>query len=490
MRLQQLGLGDLVRGSGLRGLGRQGLQLRIVGRGQGLAVCTQALGAALKLALLLLHAALLSSQHLDFLLHLRHGAALGVGCGLGGLQTGLQDRQLRVQRLQLRCQRADLVFATLQRCADLHAVGLGVFAALRPLADLLAQAADALGAALAAVHHKTDFSLQTADFGAGLIQRALGLVDFVTGGVMGLPHLLQIGLRLAQIGGARFQRVGRLRRLGLHPGLFGSGLGALQKPLLLLLARDILLQRLELHRGLGLLFELAEVGAELAQDVLHAGQVLARISNAVFGFAAALFVFGDPGGFFEEQAQLFRARLDDAADGSLADDGVGARAQTRAQKHVLHIAAAHGLVVDEIAGGAVPRERAAHRDLSELAPLPADAVVGVVKQQFHAGAAGGFALGGAVKNHVLHGLAAQLAGAALAQNPAHRVHDVGFATAIGPDHAHQLPRQLQVRRFGKGLEAGELDGVKAHGGAVFSGTRELELWGWRGARGALKPLFR
>ena len=279
----------------------------------------------------------------------------------------------------MRGQRADLVLAALQRCGDLHAVGLGIFAALGPLADLLAQAADALGAALAAVDHKTDFSLQTTDFGAGLIQRALGLVDVVTGGVMGLAHLLQIGFGLAQIGGARFQRVGRLRRLGQHPGLFGSGLGALQKPLLLLLARDIFLQRLELHRGFGLFFEFAQVGAELAQDVFDAGQVLARVGDAVFGFAAALFVFGDAGGFFQEQAQLLGARLDDAADGSLADDGVGARTQARAQKHILHITAAHRLVVDEIAGGAVACERAAHRDLSELAPLPADAVVGVVK---------------------------------------------------------------------------------------------------------------
>ena len=335
------------------------------------------------------------------------------------------------------------------------------------MADLLAQAADALRAALAAVHHKTDFSLQTADFGAGFIQRALGLVDFITGGVMGLPHLLQISLGLAQIGGARFQRIGRLRRLGQHTGLFSRSLGALQKPLLLLLVGHVFLQRLELHGRLSLLFEFAEVGAELAQDVLHAGQVLARVGNPVLGFAATLFVFGYPGGLFEEQAQLFGTRLDDAADGALADDGVGARAQTGAQKHVLYIAAAHGLVIDEIAGSAIPREGAAHRDLGELAPLPADAVVGVVKQELHAGTAGGFALGGAVEDNVLHGLAAQLAGTALAQNPAHRVHNVGLTTAIGPDHAHQLPRQLQVRRLGKGLEAGELDGVKAHGGAVF-----------------------
>ena len=260
---------------------------------------------------------------------------------MSGLQTGFQDRQLCIQCLQLRGQRADLVFATLQRRGDLHGVHLGVFAALRPLADLLAQAADALGAALAAVHHKTDFGLQAADFGAGLIQRALGLVDFITGGVMGLPHLLQISLRLAQIGGARFQRIGRLRRLGQHPGLFSRSLGALQKPLLLLFMGDVLLQRLELHCGFGLLFELAEVGAELAQDVFHTGQVLARVGNAVFGFAAALFVFGDAGGLFQKQAELFGTRFDDAADGALADDGVGARTQACTQKHVLHIAAAH-----------------------------------------------------------------------------------------------------------------------------------------------------
>jgi hypothetical protein len=55
---------------------------------------------------------------------------------------------------------------------------------------------------------------------------------------------------------------------------------------------------------LGLLFQLFEVAAQLAQDVFHPGEVLARVVQAVFGLAAALLVFGDAGGFFEEQAQL------------------------------------------------------------------------------------------------------------------------------------------------------------------------------------------
>jgi hypothetical protein len=83
--------------------------------------------------------------------------------------------------------------------------------------------------------------------------------------------------------------------------------------------------------------------------------------------------------------------LDDAADGALADDGVGARPQAGAQEHVLHVAAAHRLVVDVVAAGAVAREHALDGDLGELVPLAAGAVVGVVEHQLHAGAAGGLA---------------------------------------------------------------------------------------------------
>src|SRR2546427_12321665 len=78
------------------------------------------------------------------------------------------------------------------------------------------------------------------------------------------------------------------------------------------------------------------------------------------------------------------------------------RSQARAQEHVLHIAAAHGLVVDEVAAVALAREHALDGDLAELAPLAARAVVTVVEHQFHAGAAGRLAERGAVEDHVLH----------------------------------------------------------------------------------------
>ena len=222
----------------------------------------------------------------------------------------------------------------------------------------------------------------------------------------------------------------------------------------MLFQADLLLQIFEALGDLGLALEFFQIRIEFAQDVFHTGEVFTRVAQAVLGFAAALFVFRDAGGLLQKQAQLFGLGLDDAADRSLANDGVGPGAQTRAQKHILHIASAHRLVVDVITAGAVTGQDPLDRNFGELAPLSACAVVAVVKYQLNTGAAGGFARCGAIEDDVLHGLAAQLAGTALAQHPTHRVDDVGFAAAVGAHHPHQLARQHEMGGFGKRFEAG------------------------------------
>ena len=280
------------------------------------------------------------------------------------------------------------------------------------------------------------------------------LIHLIACRVMGLPNRLQVGLHMAQVGHATLQRIHSCICISLELELVGLALRALQKPQLVLFERHIGLQGFVLLRDLGLLFQLVQIGVEFAQDVFHAGEVFAGVGEAVFRLAAALFVFGNARGFFQKQAQLFGLALNDAADGALANDGVGTWPQASAQEHVLHVATAHGLVVDVVAAGAVAGEHALDGNFGELRPLAARAVICVVKHQLHAGAAGGLAGGGAVKNHVLHGLAAQFAGAALPQYPAHRVHDVGLAAAVGPNHAHELPRQQKIGGFGEGLEAG------------------------------------
>ena len=270
---------------------------------------------------------------------------------------------------------------------------------------------------------------------------------------MGLAHGFEFRFNVAQISQAAFERVDRTLRITRDTGLFRFRLAAPQKPHLVLFERDVGRQTVVLLRHFGLTLQLLQVAVQLAQNVLDPGQIRACVAETVLGLAPAFLVLGHTGCFFQKQAQLLGLAFDDAADGSLANDGVGARPQTGAQEHVLHIAPAHRLVVDVVAAGAVAREHAPHGDLGELVPLATSTVVCVVEHQFHAGAAGRLTCGGAVENNVLHRLAAQLRRLGFAQDPAHRVHDVGLAAAIGTDHAHQLARQHEGRGLDEGLEA-------------------------------------
>ena len=120
--------------------------------------------------------------------------------------------------------------------------------------------------------------------------------------------------------------------------------------------------QLAVARGdFGLRLQLFELAVQLAQDILDPGQVLARVGQAVFGFAAALFIARHAGSLFQEHPQFFGARLDQAVDHALADDGVAASAQAGAQEDVVDVAAADLLVVDEIAAGAVAGQHPAPR---------------------------------------------------------------------------------------------------------------------------------
>ena len=331
---------------------------------------------------------------------------------------------------------------------------------------MLPQRDQALHHPLSALDHKPDFSLQPPDVSAGLVQQALRLVHLVAGCVMRLADGFQIGLDAAQIGQAGLQRGTGAFGVKFHLVLVGQGVGAFQKPLLLLFQGDVGVERVEPRRHFGLFFQFVQVCVKLTQDVAHAGEVLARVVQAVFCLASTFLVFGNARCFFQKQAQFFGLAFNDAADGALADDGVGARPQARAEEHVLHVAATHRLVVDVITAGAIARQHSFNGDLAKLAPLAASTGVGVVKHQLDAGAAGRLAQVGAVEDDVLHRLAAQLAGLGLAQHPAHGVHDVGLAAAVGANHTDQLAWQLERGGLHKRLEPGQLDGIEAHGKTV------------------------
>ena len=305
---------------------------------------------------------------------------------------------------------------------------------------------------------------------------ALRLVELIARLIVGLSHGLEIGLDVPQISGLGLQVQHGLLHLLLQTKLIGSGFAAAQEPELVLLERDIGLQRLVLLGHLGLTLQLVQVGVEFAQDVFHPREIFTRVAQAVLGLATTLLVLRDPGGFLEKQPQFLGLGFDDAADRALADDGIGARAQSSAEKHVLHVSTPHRLVVDVVAAGAVTGQHALDGDLGELVPLTAGTVVCVVEHQFHTGSAGGLSGGGAIEDHVLHGLATQLAGATLAQHPAHRIHDVRLATPVGSHHAHELARQHEIGGFDERLETREFDRGETHrrplSSKVFSSDAE------------------
>jgi hypothetical protein len=109
--------------------------------------------------------------------------------------------------------------------------------------------------------------------------------------------------------------------------------------------------------------------------------------------------------------------------------------------------------VDVVARLPVALQHAPHRKLGVLRPLAGSAALRVVEQQLYRCAGQRLAVHRAVENNVLHRVAAQRRGARLAEHPAHRVHDIRLAAAIGTDHADQLTGHMYRSWIDERLEA-------------------------------------
>ena len=200
-----------------------------------------------------------------------------------------------------------------------------------------------------------------------------------------------------------------------------------------------------------------ELAIQFIAQIAKAFQVLQRAPHTRFGFAAALLVPGYTGGLFNENAQFFGLRFDQARDHALLDNRIAARPEAGAQKDVGDIAAPAFGAVEEILGLSVAVDLAPGGNLGVTGVLPADAAIAVVEHQFDARLAYGFTVHRAVEDHVGHGFAAQVPGGTLPHDPAHGVDDIGFATAVGADHGGHIAREMHAGGVDEGLEAGEFD---------------------------------
>ena len=206
---------------------------------------------------------------------------------------------------------------------------------------------------LPSFNDKTNFGFQLTYFCAGFVQQTLRLIDLISRGVVGLSNSFKIGFDVTQVGNAGFQINDSLVDICLDFDLIRFSIGTLEEPKLLLFESAVGFKVIKALSHFGLFFQLFQIGIEFTQDVFNTRQVLARVRQTIFGFPASLFVFRNTSGLFQKQTQFFRPRFNDSADGALANDGISARAQSCSQKHILHVATTHGLVVDVVTAVAI-----------------------------------------------------------------------------------------------------------------------------------------
>ncbi|MNX42484.1 hypothetical protein D3C86_729080 [compost metagenome] len=185
-------------------------------------------------------------------------------------------------------------------------------------------------------------------------------------------------------------------------------------------------------------------------------------ADAVFGLAAALFIFRDAGRFFDEVAQVFRLGFDQLGDHPLLDDRVTARAQTGAEEDIGDVATPAFGAVEVIRGLAVAGDFTANRNLGVGGVLAQQRAVGVVENQFDTGLTHRFAAGRAVEDDVGHRLATEVLRRTLAHHPAYGVDDVRLAATIGPDHRRHVTGEVHRGRVDEGFESRQFDALEPH----------------------------
>ena len=193
-----------------------------------------------------------------------------------------------------------------------------------------------------------------------------------------------------------------------------------------------------------------QLAFQLRDDVLHAGEVVAHVGQALFALLLARAVFDDACRFLEDAAAVLALLGEDLTDAALADDRVALLAHAGITEELDDIAQAARRLVDVVFALAAAVHAAGDHDLRKV---HRQCVVLVVKDERNLAVAQTLALLGAVEDHVLHLAAAQRLGALLAEHPSHRVRQVRFAAAVGAHDARDALIKDDDRPVRERLEA-------------------------------------
>ena len=277
------------------------------------------------------------------------------------------------------------------------------------------------------------------------------------------------GFALAQRGELARRRLARAlggeRRggvLGHHAlggaQLLGGGLelGAGRLPLAMqhhrLGAADVVGEPAIALRLARLLLEAFELGGKRLQHVVEPREIALGRLEAELRLVAPRMQPGDPCRLLEQAAALHRLGVDDGADAALADQRHGMGAAGDVGEEQLHVAGAHLPAVDAIARALAALDAAHHLDLVILVVMRRRRAGGVVEMEGDLGDVARRPRGGAAEDDVVHLAAAHALGRVLAHHPAQRLHQIGFAAAIGADDAGHPGFDGQLGGIDEGLE--------------------------------------
>ena len=212
--------------------------------------------------------------------------------------------------------------------------------------------------------------------------------------------------------------------------------------------------------------EEVDVALDLADDVLDALQVRPRRLELVPGRPPAGLVLGDPRRLLEDAAAVLGPVVDDLVDHPLLHDRVGPRTQAGVHQQVLDVEEPAGDLVQQIVALARAEEAAGDRHLRVVDRQP---LLGVVDGQRYLAHPQGLAAPGAGEDHVLHAVAADGAGALLAEDPPDRLDDVGLAAAVGTHDPRDPGAEGDLGLVEEGLEAEDVEMGQAQGRNLLAG---------------------
>ena len=185
-------------------------------------------------------------------------------------------------------------------------------------------------------------------------------------------------------------------------------------------------------------------------------------ANAVFSFTAAFFVFRNTCCFFNKNAQIIGACLDQTGNHALLNNRVAARPQTGAKENISDIATAALHPIEKIGALRFTGNTAADRDFGVAGVFTLQGAVTVIKYQLNTGLSNRFAGIGAIENHIGHCFAAQVFRRTFAQHPAHRINNIRLTAAIGPHHRGHIAWKACRSGINKGFKAGQPDAFQTH----------------------------